>query len=319
MEDQKMMAPRKFMFLQSRINAGFKNEEDSHLQENSKSSSKSDSDFNGNISLTFDAHWNTPTCGVSDSHKFHLLQWEKTAEGGRKSLSSSSSGLLYSSLSSNDGKQVELLSDEKEAVDTLLMLANCYSEDRIVSSKNPPEKDRIAEFPDLKKKRKTNIGCTKDRLKNARIEKETENCRDEIILDTEALHKQMKSSGSGRLSCAFCGKSFSSYQALGGHKSSCRSNPLKKALQGSMRDTIKELTSSDIHQCDWCSKTFSTGQALGGHQRLHRTGQAEPRISRPLVSGKEISKEKSRIHYLTSSVQEAQDQHHCHYFETVIS
>ncbi|KAI3940531.1 hypothetical protein MKW98_024938 [Papaver atlanticum] len=298
------------MFFQSTTSAGFKNE-DSHLQENSEdstesySSSNSDSNFNGSISLTFDAHWNTPTGGISDSHKFHLLQWTKTAEGSQKWLSSPA--LSYSSLSS----------DEKEAVDTLLLLANCYSEDRIVSSKNSPEKERIAEFQDLKRKRKTNTECTKDCSKNARIEKEAENCRDEIILDTvkktylEATHKQipMLSTGSGTFSCAFCGKSFSSYQALGGHKSSCRSNPLKKELQGSMKDTMKELTSSNIHQCKWCSKTFSTGQALGGHQRLHRTGQVERRISGPLVSGKEIRKESlSQMHYLTSSVQEAQDE-----------
>ncbi|KAI3934197.1 hypothetical protein MKW92_006524 [Papaver armeniacum] len=287
MEDQKMRAPRKFMFFQSTTSAGFKNEEDSHLQENSEdstesySSSNSASDFNGSISLTFDAHWNTPTDGISDSHKFHLLQWTKTAQGSQKRLSSPA--LSYSSVSTN----------EKEAVDTLLLLATCYSEDHRVSSKNSPEKNEIAEFQDLKRKRKTNTECTKDCSKNARIERETENCRDEIISDTvkKTYLEPMLSTGSGTFSCAFCGKCFSSYQALGGHKSSCRSNPMKKALQGSVSGTIKELTSSNIHQCKWCSKTFSTGRALGGHQRLHRTGQVEPRICN-----------------LTSTVQEAQDE-----------
>ncbi|KAL2552366.1 zinc finger protein AZF2-like [Forsythia ovata] len=52
--------------------------------------------------------------------------------------------------------------------------------------------------------------------------------------------------------CNKCGKSFSTGQALGGHRTSHR-NP-----------------SGRIHQCFICNKIFTTGQALGGHKTSHR-------------------------------------------------
>ncbi|KAK4726209.1 hypothetical protein R3W88_031126 [Solanum pinnatisectum] len=58
------------------------------------------------------------------------------------------------------------------------------------------------------------------------------------------------------LQCIVCGKCFGSYQALGGHKASHRSN----------RDKVYEHC--DYH-CTICHKTFPTGQALGGHKRRH--------------------------------------------------
>ncbi|KAJ3673044.1 hypothetical protein LUZ60_006418 [Juncus effusus] len=71
--------------------------------------------------------------------------------------------------------------------------------------------------------------------------------------------------------CSVCGKSFSSYQALGGHKSSHR--------RPTDLDQIKQIITKPLdfdknegshpHRCNVCHKTFSSGQALGGHKRCH--------------------------------------------------
>ncbi|KAF2309672.1 hypothetical protein GH714_004544 [Hevea brasiliensis] len=80
--------------------------------------------------------------------------------------------------------------------------------------------------------------------------------------------------------CTVCNKSFSSYQALGGHKASHRK------LAGGEDQTISTTTttsataavsngSGKTHECSICHKTFPTGQALGGHKRCHYEGGAE--------------------------------------------
>ncbi|KAG6523042.1 zinc finger protein AZF2-like [Zingiber officinale] len=53
--------------------------------------------------------------------------------------------------------------------------------------------------------------------------------------------------------CSQCGKVFSSYQALGGHKASHHKFPAE----------------NKPHACSFCSKSFATGPALGGHMRAH--------------------------------------------------
>ncbi|KAF2309654.1 hypothetical protein GH714_004476 [Hevea brasiliensis] len=92
--------------------------------------------------------------------------------------------------------------------------------------------------------------------------------------------------------CTVCNKSFSSYQALGGHKASHRK------LAGGEDQTISTTTttsataavsngSGKTHECSICHKTFPTGQALGGHKRCHYEGGAEKSgVTPPLkVSG----------------------------------
>jgi C2H2-type zinc finger len=63
-------------------------------------------------------------------------------------------------------------------------------------------------------------------------------------------------------SCSICGKSFDSYQALGGHKTSHR----KPALGD---DVASGAQREKVHECSVCLKTFPSGQALGGHMRKH--------------------------------------------------
>ncbi|CAI0464632.1 unnamed protein product [Linum tenue] len=78
--------------------------------------------------------------------------------------------------------------------------------------------------------------------------------------------------------CAVCGKAFSSYQALGGHKASHR----KSVSESTSSTTTTTSTvaagatsgSGKSHECSICHKSFPTGQALGGHKRCHYDGGA---------------------------------------------
>ncbi|XP_049355279.1 zinc finger protein ZAT10-like [Solanum verrucosum] len=72
--------------------------------------------------------------------------------------------------------------------------------------------------------------------------------------------------------CSVCGKSFGSYQALGGHKASHRSNR-DKVYEQSVVITSCNVVSGRTHECTICHKTFPTGQALGGHKRRHYEGK----------------------------------------------
>ncbi|XP_073034493.1 zinc finger protein ZAT6-like [Primulina eburnea] len=84
--------------------------------------------------------------------------------------------------------------------------------------------------------------------------------------------------------CSVCSKSFSSYQALGGHKASHRVKPPVAATSSddSNLSTSASTHASNIyplnpsgrlHACSICNKTFPTGQALGGHKRRHYEGK----------------------------------------------
>ncbi|KAM0862800.1 hypothetical protein ACQ4PT_045022 [Festuca glaucescens] len=93
--------------------------------------------------------------------------------------------------------------------------------------------------------------------------------------------------------CSVCGKSFGSYQALGGHKTSHRvkqpatpadaAAPLVAPVAAAVVAPAEPATSSTaassdgtttsrVHRCSICQKEFPTGQALGGHKRKHYDG-----------------------------------------------
>ncbi|MCL7046108.1 hypothetical protein MKW94_006518 [Papaver nudicaule] len=251
---------------------------------------------------------------------FGWAPW-KTARRGRKSvLASSAPAPSYASLSSTEKeeKEEETPFGEIEAAEALLMLANGFSLG--ATAKLQRERDSITKFPEyyLQKKRKIKdcyVGYAEGRLKIARVEKETDNYRDEFALDTvkktklEAIHKQTPAlhSASDRYRCANCGKPFSSFQALGGHKSSCNLNFQKNeagesTVQGSKKNTN---AGSSAHQCKTCYKSFDSGQALGGHQRKHLLEQVKPRISSSSVSPPEnISMDSSYPTNSLTSVEE---------------
>ncbi|PIN19757.1 hypothetical protein CDL12_07547 [Handroanthus impetiginosus] len=68
--------------------------------------------------------------------------------------------------------------------------------------------------------------------------------------------------------CTLCGKVFTSYQALGGHKTLHRKNPSFAAG----KDGGGCAENSGRHECSICHKSFQTGQQLGGHKRKHYRG-----------------------------------------------
>ncbi|XP_010426524.1 PREDICTED: zinc finger protein AZF1-like [Camelina sativa] len=85
--------------------------------------------------------------------------------------------------------------------------------------------------------------------------------------------------------CSVCGKSFPSYQALGGHKTSHRkpvsnnnnddgNNNTNGSVTNNANITSNGLVgqSGKTHNCSICFKSFPSGQALGGHKRCHYDG-----------------------------------------------
>ncbi|KAH6784144.1 hypothetical protein C2S52_009103 [Perilla frutescens var. hirtella] len=111
-------------------------------------------------------------------------------------------------------------------------------------------------------------------------------------------------SGACMYTCKTCNRSFSSFQALGGHRASHKKpkNEKKSAIFSDEEDflspsssknkfspnslslqlscsvsttttfsaTLKSSPSPRIHECSYCGAEFTSGQALGGHMRKHR-------------------------------------------------
>ncbi|XP_076916880.1 uncharacterized protein LOC143576741 [Bidens hawaiensis] len=73
-------------------------------------------------------------------------------------------------------------------------------------------------------------------------------------------------SDSGRVfHCKTCNKQFSSFQALGGHRTSHKK----------VKTIDKGPAKAKTHECSICGLEFELGQALGGHMRRHRDSQPE--------------------------------------------
>ncbi|GAB4857641.1 hypothetical protein Ancab_015547 [Ancistrocladus abbreviatus] len=77
--------------------------------------------------------------------------------------------------------------------------------------------------------------------------------------------------------CNICNKSFNSYRALGGHKSSHFNKAKSPVVEESGFKRESRLTprsDGKSHQCKVCNKSFESGQKLGGHMRRHWTTPA---------------------------------------------
>ncbi|KAI3953251.1 hypothetical protein MKX01_042246 [Papaver californicum] len=90
--------------------------------------------------------------------------------------------------------------------------------------------------------------------------------------------------------CNVCGKSFGSYQALGGHKASHRTKVIAvlptstttlstasddqstTTINNPMMGTGRVGKPTRVHECSICHQCFPSGQALGGHKRCHYEG-----------------------------------------------
>ncbi|PHT46789.1 hypothetical protein CQW23_15947 [Capsicum baccatum] len=71
--------------------------------------------------------------------------------------------------------------------------------------------------------------------------------------------------------CKTCKRTFPSFQALGGHRTSHKSS-LKSSSIDAEKPFHDKLSKKRkvIHECSICGMEFSMGQALGGHMRRHR-------------------------------------------------
>ncbi|XP_075515844.1 zinc finger protein ZAT6-like [Primulina tabacum] len=100
--------------------------------------------------------------------------------------------------------------------------------------------------------------------------------------------------------CSVCSKSFSLYQALGGHKASHGIKPPAATTSSSESNlsTSASIPASNVsllnptrmlHACSICHKTFPTGQALGGHKRRHYEGKIGNAASKNTAGSKSVS------------------------------
>ncbi|KAF2610581.1 hypothetical protein F2Q70_00007941 [Brassica cretica] len=121
--------------------------------------------------------------------------------------------------------------------------------------------------------------------------------------------------------CVTCNKSFTSYQALGGHRAShnkakilenhhARANREASLLgteamitglaSAQASNTSLSRSNNGDHVCDICHKSFPTGQALGGHKRRHWTGP----VSSEAATADPTAPAAGSSHQVTETVQE---------------
>ena len=89
-------------------------------------------------------------------------------------------------------------------------------------------------------------------------------------------HKEHKKrSREFEFECNTCGRCFSSFQALGGHRTSHkRSRPIdgdnnKVEEEKKKKKKMMTMMMKRGHECSVCGVEFERGQALGGHMRRH--------------------------------------------------
>ena len=89
--------------------------------------------------------------------------------------------------------------------------------------------------------------------------------------------KVVAASGEGEFMCKTCGRAFTSFQALGGHRTSHLRGRHGLELGVGVARAIKERKRREekqSHDCHICGLGFEPGQALGGHMRRHREEMA---------------------------------------------
>ncbi|XP_058113068.1 zinc finger protein ZAT4-like [Magnolia sinica] len=115
------------------------------------------------------------------------------------------------------------------------------------------------------------------------------------VPDELLTESKKKLAAARRYYCSTCNKSFSTHQALGGHRASHKKG--KNDVGGDLEYDGNTIIAADysggsprshdqlpkpaasLHQCKICDKSFPSGQALGGHQRCHWSGHPEPPAS----------------------------------------
>ncbi|CAL5207149.1 unnamed protein product [Lathyrus oleraceus] len=109
------------------------------------------------------------------------------------------------------------------------------------------------------------------RLRENEVEKESIDLATTLmLLSSHRTHQQEnnKTYSQMEFECKTCNRKFSSFQALGGHRTSHKKVKLEgeETLEGN-NHTNKQ---PKMHECSICGQEFKLGQALGGHMRRHR-------------------------------------------------
>uniref|UniRef100_A0ACD5WDG6 Uncharacterized protein n=1 Tax=Avena sativa TaxID=4498 RepID=A0ACD5WDG6_AVESA len=88
--------------------------------------------------------------------------------------------------------------------------------------------------------------------------------------------KVVATSGEGDFVCKTCSRAFTSFQALGGHRTSHLRGRHGMELGVGVAKAIREKKRNEEqkHECHICGLGFEMGQALGGHMRRHREEMA---------------------------------------------
>ncbi|XP_074348996.1 uncharacterized protein LOC141688560 [Apium graveolens] len=115
------------------------------------------------------------------------------------------------------------------------------------------------------------------------------------MIMSRAENRLSEQGGGQMFECKTCRRSFSSFQALGGHTASHKRPKLPVGI-----DTQTEKQLPKPHKCTVCYAEFWTGQALGGHMRKHRS----PKIHEFLGSCENIDNNSSTSddHYVVFKV-----------------
>ncbi|KAL5067953.1 hypothetical protein RYX36_018840 [Vicia faba] len=81
-------------------------------------------------------------------------------------------------------------------------------------------------------------------------------------------HENNKTYSQAEFECKTCNRKFSSFQALGGHRTSHKK--LKCEGEQTLKGNNHVNKQPKMHKCSICGQEFKLGQALGGHMRRHR-------------------------------------------------
>ena len=98
------------------------------------------------------------------------------------------------------------------------------------------------------------------------------------VADRNTKRTRRAAAAGGEFMCKTCDRSFPTFQALGGHRTSHLRgrNGLALALAGDQHSAKPKNTTEQkqAHECHVCGQGFEMGQALGGHMRRHREQEA---------------------------------------------
>lgn len=82
--------------------------------------------------------------------------------------------------------------------------------------------------------------------------------------------QESKRYGPVEFECKTCNRKFSSFQALGGHRTSHKRPKLDAQEPKAQAKFLSLGNKPKLHSCSICGQKFSLGQALGGHMKSHR-------------------------------------------------